>query len=256
MSIPKPLVYIGLVLMIFAMIPPALIARARAVPTEQRRIHLIQDMDNQAKFRAQQMNPIFADGRAMRPPVANTVARGELNLDEHFNLGVVPDPAKPGAVKWAETFPKAAPMSMELMRRGQERFSIYCQPCHGDAGYGDGIVHKRANELMMTGTDGTSWVQPKSLHEQQIREQPVGQIFNTITRGIRTMAGYESQITVADRWAIVAYVKALQRSQHASPQDIPANMRSNLPLIKLPRESLPQSSAPMRPQTGAKEAKP
>ncbi|MCI0364245.1 MAG: cytochrome c [Phycisphaerales bacterium] len=237
---PKPVIYIAMVLSILAMIPPALIARTRAVQSEKRRIHLIQDMDNQYKFRAQQVNPMFADERAMRPPVPGTVARGELNLDEHYTRGVVTGPRSSGAaatggnVSWATTFPNQVQLNMDLMRRGQDRFTIYCRPCHGDSGHGDGIVNKRAMELLTTGTNGTQWVQPKSLHEAAIRDQPVGQIFNTITRGIRTMPSYESQIPVADRWAIVAYVKALQRSQHARDEDVPASMRGSLPVIPLP----------------------
>lgn len=234
---PKALIYVGLVLVILALIPPALIARTRAVPSDKRRIHLIQDMDNQSKYKPQHVNTIFADDRAMRPPVAGTVARGELNLDDHYTRGVVGAPASAGRApepQWATTMPKQVPLTMDLMRRGQERFAIYCQPCHGLGGHGDGIVHKRANELMLSGVNQTAWVAPKSLHEQAIREQPVGQIFNTITSGIRTMPAYEAQIPIDDRWAIVAYVKALQRSQHAKIEDVPADQREGLPLIKLP----------------------
>jgi mono/diheme cytochrome c family protein len=231
---PKAIIYIGLVLMILALIPPALIARTRAVPSDKRRIHLIQDMDNQSRYEAQQVNPIFADDRAMRPPVVGTVARGELNLDDHFNRGVVRAGGGGGEPQWATTFPKSLPLTMDFMRRGQERFAIYCRPCHGDSGYGDGIVNKRAMELVMTGANGTAWVQPKSVHDPAIREQPIGQVFNTITQGVRTMPAYESQISIVDRWAIVAYVKALQRSQHAKIEDVPADQRENLPLIKLP----------------------
>ncbi len=206
---PKSIVYIALLLITAAAVPPALIAQARAVRSSKPRIHLIHDMDNQPRFEAQHANPFFADGRAMRPPVAGTVARGELRADDHFERGIV-------AGKWAKTFPTQVDVSMTLMKRGQERFNIYCQPCHGAAGYGDGIVNKKAMELLNLGTNGTTWVAPKSIHEEQIRAQPVGQIFNSITNGVRNMPPYGPQIPVADRWAIVAYVKALQRSQNAS----------------------------------------
>jgi len=243
---PKAIIYILLVMTILAMIPPAIIARTRAVPSDRRRIHMIQDMDNQPKFRAQHAAPtIFADGRAMRPPMTNTISRGRLADDDHYNRGVVRDQA--GQVAWATTFPSQVTVDMPLMRRGQEEFNIYCRPCHGDSGYGDGIVHKRANELMMTGVNGTTWVQPKSLHEPQIRIQPPGQIFNTITHGIRTMGPYESQINVRDRWAIVAYVKALQRSQHAQIEDLPSDQRENLPVVPLP----PQQEMEQSPAEGA-----
>ncbi len=212
---PKPLRYILLFVAVMAMVPPALVAQLRAVHSTKPRVHLVQDMDNQPKFRAQQANPLFADGRAMRPPVAGTVARGHLNDDEHFERGIV-------GGQWAATFPSQVPVDMALLDRGRERFNIYCRPCHGAAGYGDGMVNLRAMELMNLGTNGTTWVQPKSLHEQAIREQPVGQTFNSITNGVRNMPPYGSQITVRDRWAIVAYVRALQRSQNARESDAAA----------------------------------
>ena len=230
---PKVILYGALVLIALAMIPPALIARTRAVKSPRRRIHLIQDMDNQPKFRAQHPNDLFADGRAMRPPVPGTVARGELAEDTHLNAGLV-------GAKWATTFPVQVPATPALLDRGQKRFNIYCQPCHGLAAYGDGIVQKRAMQLLNTNTNGTVWVQPKSLHEEAIRDQPVGQIFNTISNGIRNMPRYDSQIPVRDRWAIVAYVKALQRSQNADIHDVPASQRENLRTIKLtPEEAAP-----------------
>jgi mono/diheme cytochrome c family protein len=233
-DMPKPIIYAVLVLLIFAMIPPALIARSRAVPSDKRRIHLIQDMDNQTKFRAQHPNAIFADERAMRPLVPGTVARGELDLDHHFTRGVTY--GGDGKPQWATTFPSNVRVDMNLLRHGRERFNIYCMPCHGESGYGDGIIHQRADQLVRTGTNGTEWVQPKSLHEQLIREQPVGQIFNSITNGIRTMPAYDAQIPTADRWAIVAYVEALQRSQFANENDVPAAERTQLPVIRISAE--------------------
>ncbi len=209
---PKVLIYGTIVVIFLAMIPPALIAWARAVNSPRTRIHLIADMDNQPKFRAQHANALFADGRAMRPPIWGTVARGQLNEDDHYYRGI-------SNGQWAATFPPQVALTMDLLQRGRERFNIYCQPCHGLAGYGDGMVNKRAMELMNLGVNGTTWVQPKSIHEQQIREQPVGQYFNTITNGVRNMPAYGPQIPVADRWAIVAYVRALQRSQNARPDD-------------------------------------
>ena len=188
----RAIIYSSLIVIVLAMIPPALIARTRAVHSERPRIHFVQDMDNQPKFRAQHANPLFADGRAMRPPVPGTIARGELAEDRHFHQGLVSD-------DWATAFPAQTPVTIELLERGRERFNIYCQPCHGLAGYGDGIVQQRAMQLVETGTNGTVWVAPKSLHEEAIRTQPVGQIFNTITNGIRNMPRYDSQIPVGDR---------------------------------------------------------
>jgi len=216
--VPKPFIYISLALATAALIPPALIARARTRTQEKPRIHYVQDMDNQAKFRAQHVNPLFADGRAMRPRVEGTVPRGELAVDQHLHKGVTDG-------QWAESFPRELPVDAAFARRGEERFAIYCTPCHGVDGYGNGIVHVRAMELLNNPTigNGTEWVQPKNIHEPEIREQPVGQIFNTITNGVRNMAGYESQIPVEDRWAITLWVEVLQRSQNALPGDLPAD---------------------------------
>ena len=211
-------------------LPFGLAAMARAMPSARTRIHIIQDMDNQPKFRAQHANTLFADGRAMRPPVTGTVARGRLEADDHYNRGVVND-------GWATTFPPQVRVDPDLVRRGRERFNIYCTPCHGYAGYGDGLVNQKAMELMSRGVNGTTWVQPKNIHEQLIREQPLGQTFNTITNGVRTMSGYAAQIPTEDRWAIVAYVKALQRSQSADLNDLPPDQRNDLPVVPLSREN-------------------
>ncbi|MCP3902742.1 MAG: cytochrome c [Planctomycetes bacterium] len=231
---PKWIIYILLTMTVLAMIPPAVIARARSSKNSKPRIHFIQDMDNQARIRAQHPSaildsgqPLFADGRGMRRPVSGTVAQGELNVDAHLHEGVLWG-------GWATTYPPSLPVTEAFIRRGQERFTIYCQPCHGAVGYGDGIVNQRAMELVNNPliANGTTWVNPKNIHEPEIRDQPVGQIYNTITNGVRTMAAYAAQIPVEDRWAIVAYVKALQRSQYARPSDISAN-RADLPLIDL-----------------------
>ncbi len=217
-------IIITTILIVLGSVPFGLAAMARAVPSDRTRIHLIQDMDNQPKFRAQHANALFADGRAMRPPVVGTVARGRLEADDHYDRGVVDD-------GWATTFPPQVNVNLDLILRGQGRFNIYCTPCHGYAGYGDGMVNQRAMELVNVGRNGTTWAQPKNMHEQLIREQPLGQTFNTITNGVRTMSGYAAQIPTEDRWAIVAYVKALQRSQAADLKDLPPDQRSDLPLV-------------------------
>ncbi|MHC5028678.1 MAG: c-type cytochrome, partial [Planctomycetota bacterium] len=204
--VPKPFIYITLVVITLGLIPPALIARARTRTQEQRRIHYIQDMDNQVRSNAQDPSRVFADGRAMRPRIDETVARGGLDTDDHMYRGVTG-----GA--WATTVPAELPVNLAFVRRGEQRFDIYCQPCHGAAGYGDGIVHLRANELMDNPaiSYGTQWTPPKNLHELELREKPIGEIYNTITNGIRQMAGYAAQIPVEDRWAIAAWVQVLQR---------------------------------------------
>ncbi len=211
--LPRSIKALLAVLAVGALLPLACVWRARYTLSAEPRIHLIQDMDNQAKYKPQRANPLFADGRAMRPPVAGTVARGQLRDDDAFYLGRVGE-------SWVAI---PVPVTETLLKRGQERFGIYCAPCHGLSGYGDGIVAKRADRLQ----EGT-WVPPASLHSEQVVARPDGHLFNTITNGIRTMPAYGPQIPEADRWAIVAYVRALQRSQHARIEDVPAEERASL----------------------------
>lgn len=193
-----------------ATIPLALIFRARNSFHDQPRIHIIQNMDNQPKSVSQDSSNWFIDGRVMRPRVKGTIAQGEMIDDAHFFMGITNN-------DWANDFPKQLTVDQAFIERGQDRFNIYCSPCHGDGGFGDGLIHKRAMTLVETGANGTSWVAPKNLHEELIKEQPVGQLFNTITNGVRTMGAYASQIPTQDRWAIVSYIKALQFSQDADP---------------------------------------
>lgn len=202
------------VLASLALVPLALVAHARVTRSDRPRIHLVPDMDNQQKFKPQSVNPLFADRRAARPPVPGTVARGELNADDHFYRGRIGE-------AWATTFPM--PVTEALMQRGRDRFGIFCAACHGASGYGNGPVAQRADELQ----EGT-WTPPVSYHTDVVRERPVGQIFNTITHGIRNMPAYGPQIPEADRWAIVAYVRALQRSQNARLGDVPPDVQESL----------------------------
>lgn len=209
--------WFGLAILILAaasFIPIALIARERATRVDRPRLQIIPDMDQQPRFKAQQANPLFADGRAARPPVPGTVAVGHARLDDHLYRGI-----EDGA--WAEAFP--FPLTPELLQRGRERYGIYCAVCHGQAGAGDGIVNARALRLQ----EGT-WTPPSNLHDQVVVERPVGHLFNTISNGIRNMPAYGSQIPERDRWAIVAYVRALQRSQRAPVDDVPAETRGQL----------------------------
>jgi len=205
---PLWLRWIVIVMTCAAPIPLTLIFRARTTYNDKPRIHIIQNMDNQPKYVSQERNDMFLDSRAMRPHLEGTIARGGMVGDTHFFMGIVED-------DWATKYPERLTVDRAFIERGQDRFNIYCSPCHGAGGFGDGLVHKRATVLVETGANGTSWVAPKNLHDDLIREQPVGQLFNTITNGVRTMASYASQIPTNDRWAIVSYIKALQLSQHA-----------------------------------------
>lgn len=210
-KIPRIIVYVLMIGGCIALIPPLVFARMRATPSPNRPIHIFWDMDFQPKFKAQAPNPLFADGRAMRPPVQGSVARGESYVDTHMFEGVVDG-------QWATALPTSMKLDQATLERGQQRFNIYCSACHGYAGYGDGAVNQRAMELVSNvngPVNGTQWVAAKSLHDDTTRHQPMGQLFNTITHGIRNMAGYGAQIPTEDRWAIAAYVKALQLSQDA-----------------------------------------
>jgi len=110
-----------------------------------------------------------------------------------------------------------------MRERGRERFGIYCTPCHGQVGEGDGMVHQRA----MTLAEGT-WVPPSNMTEERVRVMPVGEIFNTVTNGVRNMPGYGRQIPAEDRWAIILYVRALQRSRAAELKDLSEQERESL----------------------------
>jgi|YNPBryunderm2012_1023409.scaffolds.fasta_scaffold03661_5 mono/diheme cytochrome c family protein len=214
MAMPRWLVYTAVITTALALVPLALIARARTVTSAQPRIHLIHDMDHQPKFKAQAENPLFADGRAMRPPVPGAVPAGSFPRDEAVVTG-----RRQGG--WVTALP--VPVTAELLRRGEERYNIYCSPCHGLAGYGDGPIAVRAEALQ----EGT-WTPPSSLHTELVRSRPDGHLYNTIANGIRNMPAYGPQIDVADRWAIVAYVRALQFSQGATMDDVPVELRGQL----------------------------
>jgi len=219
---PRIFIFVGLILLLCLLLPPAIIARVRSTPNSNLPIHIIQDMAFQSKYKTQAVNPMFADGNTMRPPVTNAVARGETYLDAHLYDGVIDG-------QWANVLPSQIKMDFATLQRGQERFNIYCSVCHGISGGGNGIVNQRAMELVANTNgpvNGTVWVQAKNLvHDELVTVQPMGQVFNTITYGIRNMAGYGSQVPTEDRWAIAAYVKALQRSQIAQPSDVPAGTK-------------------------------
>ncbi len=163
-----------------------------------------QDMHDQPRYEAFEKSPLFDDGRSARPQVAGTVARGELELDEHFFRG-----KQDG--KLASEFPVL--VTSEILERGRERYDIFCSACHDRAGYGEGIVVKRGMK------------QPSSFHVDRLREAPPGYFFDAITNGFGVMFDLADRVPPGDRWAIVAYVRALQLSQNAKPDDVPSEMR-------------------------------
>jgi len=215
-TFPPGLVYGLIVVTCGALVPVALAVKARHSKSDKPRIHIIQDMDAQPKYKAQRENSIFADGRADREALPGTVAVGHLNEDDHFYRGRAQD-------AWARTFPAQVDLSEETMARGKARYGIYCTPCHGQAGLGDGMVHKRADALAQGG-----WIQPTNVTQEYVRNQPVGELFNTISNGVRNMPGYAAQIPPEDRWAIIMYVRALQRSQAGTLNDVPESERGSL----------------------------
>ena len=183
-----------------------LLAGCRGSESGEPPIHPNLDMDYQEKFDPQERNSFFEDNRSMRPPVLGAVARGYLREEPSFYLGRT---AEEGG--YVEDIPM--PVTRPFLERGQERYNIYCSVCHGRAGGGQGII--------MSGNYGYTPV--PSYHQERLREVPDGYIYDVITNGVRNMPPYAPQIPVADRWAIVAYVRALQRSQNARPEDVPAN---------------------------------
>jgi cytochrome c1 len=166
-----------------------------------------QDMHDQPKYKALRGSDFFGDRRSARAPVADTVARGHLHEDAYLDSG------KNGK-DFGEAFP--FPVDMAVVKRGQQRFQIYCTPCHGQLGLGNGMVVQRG------------YRRPPSFHIDRLRQAPAGYLFDVITNGFGAMPDYAAQIPVRDRWAIVAYVRALQLSQNATIADVPVARRGEL----------------------------
>jgi mono/diheme cytochrome c family protein len=176
-----------------------------------------QKMAKQPKYLPLEGSRFFADGRSARPPVAGTVARGQLQDDPPFFQGLVTaNPDSPSAIaaaatetkpNYVDTFP--FPVNRDVLERGKERFTIYCAVCHGTLGYGDGIIVQRG------------FTPPPSYHIDRLRAVPVGYLFRVVSQGLGSMSDYAEQISPPDRWAIIAYVRALQLSQHAPLQEQP-----------------------------------
>ena len=215
-KMPTGLVYTLVIVAVASVVPFALAAKARYTKSDSTRIHIIQDMDSQPKYKAQRENPFFADNRADRPAIDGTVAVGDARDDDHFYKGKV-------GSDWARTFPSQITLNEATMDRGRQRFGIYCTPCHGQIGQGDGMIAKRADQL----AQGT-WVPPSNITQANLRQMPVGELFNSISNGVRNMPGYGPQIKTEDRWAIIMYIRALQRSRSGSLNDLPPDARASL----------------------------
>ncbi|NIR50804.1 cytochrome c [candidate division KSB1 bacterium] len=166
-----------------------------------------QDMHDQPRLDPLEMNEFFADKRASRQLVEGTVPRGHLKIDHHFYTGKVDG-------ELVKTFP--FPVTKEVLLRGQERYNIFCSPCHDKTGSGQGMIVQRGFRA------------PPSYHIPRLRQEPVGHIFDVITNGLGAMYDYSDKIPPRDRWAVVAYVRVLQLSQHASMEDVPEEIQQQL----------------------------
>lgn len=153
----------------------------------------------------------FTDSRGSRVPPPHTVARGQLRADEQFYTGKIGD-------QLVATFP--APVTREMLSRGQERFNIYCAVCHGRTGEGNGMIVQRG------------FPQPPSFHQERLRDAPVGHFFGVMTNGYGVMYSYASRVSPEDRWAIAAYIRALQLSEHAAPADADPSVLKRLEAVR------------------------
>lgn len=193
----------------------------RGSTTTRPPLEVFPDMDRQAKYKPQAESKFFADGRADRMPISGTVAYGRdsenedplfLGADKALYEGKNPDGS------FVKGFPSAITVDAKFMERGRDRYTIYCSPCHGALGDGNGITKQY-------GMGATA-----SYQTDRLREMADGEIFNTITHGKNTMMSYGDKLKPKDRWAVIAYVRALQRAQHSTVADVPASHRTELGL--------------------------
>jgi mono/diheme cytochrome c family protein len=175
-------------------------------------------MHNQPKYRPLRATTFFRDGSSARPIVEGTVARGTLQEDEAFFTGKV-----------GGTLVSELPFSVDeqVLDRGQQRYNIFCTPCHDATGSGRGMVVQRG------------YRQPPSFHDDRLRAAPVGHFFDVMTNGFGVMPDYRAQVNPRDRWAIAAYIRALQLAQRASPSDVPGGDPT-----KVPRPTTPAAGQP------------
>jgi hypothetical protein len=171
-----------------------------------------QQMAEEPRYDPYGKSDFFPDGLSARPLPTGTIPRNSAEKQDLLDLGIIN--GKPAGV-----FP--FPITMDVLRRGQERYDIYCTPCHGYAGFGDGMAARRGFRRM-----------PASFHSDDLRQAPPGQFFDVMTNGFGAMASYAFQIEVRDRWAIVAYIRALQLSQSAGAADVPPEELRKLQLEK------------------------
>ena len=193
--------------LIFASLLVASLAGCRGQESDQPPIHFNPNMDSQPRYDPQAMSKFYDDRRTMRQPPEGSVARGNFDENDVHATG-----------KDGEQYVAKMPMAItpDMLKRGQTKFNIYCAPCHSESGNGQGMVAKH-------GFEGV-----KSLIDDYARGLPDGQIFGAMTYGVRSMPTYSGQLTTDERWAVVAYVRALQLSQNATVQEVPADRRGGL----------------------------
>lgn len=181
-----------------------------------------QDMHNQPKFYPQRGTKLYVDGRSARLQVQNTVARGQLRDDSYFYTGLV---------SGAEGSTMPFPVTMDVFARGQERYNVYCTPCHSRVGNGVGMIVQRG------------YAKAGNFHTARLNAAPLGHFYNVIANGYGAMPDYSAQLTPEDRWAVVAYIRALQLSQNAQLGDVPAGEHPQ-PLNEISKsEGLPENFA-------------
>jgi mono/diheme cytochrome c family protein len=168
------------------------------------------DMWVQTKTAPLSSSEFFADGQSARPLVPGTIPRGHLREDGVFYTGIENG-------KWTDKLP--VPVTLELLKRGRDRFDIYCSPCHGRLGDGKGMIAQRGYQLKRP---------VGNYHSDRLRKMPVGHFYDVITNGYGAMYSYASRIEPQDRWAIVAYIRVLQQSQHGSVSELTADEKTKL----------------------------
>jgi len=193
-----------------------------------------QDMQDQPRYKPQARNDFFPDMRAARLPVDGTIARGQLHEDSYFYTGKVGN--NPGDVM-------PFPITHDVLERGQQRYNIFCAPCHSRVGDGKGMIPSRGFSRM-----------PPSYHIERLQKAPAGYYFDVITNGFGIMQGYSAQIPAEDRWKIIAYIRALQLSQKASTADVPAGLTLPTALPKFEGDA-PSGATPLTPAPLKKEDK-
>lgn len=265
-QVPKFVFMTWMLVIGFSVIPLLVALKMRLTRSPLPRFHVFFDMDFSPAKDAQTNTTLFADARSMRPDVDGTVYRGQVEMDIMTGVdmeslakndpikaarlvamfddengsprnGGVPEAPTGGAgqsdgsnaadaedtTPWLSEIP--IEVDADFVYRGQEQYNIYCAVCHGNNGAGQGLVHRRAQKIL-----ATNWIPPSSLHDPSLYDDKYadGKLFSTISNGIRKMPGYGSQIKVEDRWAIVAYVRALQESRRATEDGIPESRRDEI----------------------------